>query len=135
MNVVFLSQRVPHPPDRGDRISTFHLLRHFRESGARVRVGCLAEDDRDLEAVAAVRSLVAEICAPRIRRRRRKIACLRGLLTGDPLTLPYFDHPELHAAVDRWTSADPPDLVFVYSSGMARYVMARHDLVRVMHFA
>ena len=45
-----LSQRVPHPPDRGDRISTFHLLRHFRESGARVRVGCLAEDDRDLEA-------------------------------------------------------------------------------------
>ncbi len=135
LDVVFLSQRVPHPPDRGDRISTHHILRHLRELGARIRVGALAEDARDAAAVEALRGLVDEVVAPRIRPGLRKLACLRGLLTGEPLTLPYFRHRGLARAVDRWLTEDPPDVVFLYSSSMALYVVERDDVKRVMHFA
>ncbi len=134
-NVVFLSQRVPHPPDRGDRISTHHILRHLRESGCRVRIGCLAEDDRDLQAIEELRGSVAEICAPRIDRRIRKILSLRGLLTGAPLTLPFFRHRGLQRTIARWMRDDPPDLVFMYSSSMGQYALPYVDVPRVMHFA
>jgi sugar transferase (PEP-CTERM/EpsH1 system associated) len=135
VDVLFLSQRVPHPPDRGDRITTHHVLRHFRELGARVRVGCLAEDDRDIAAAIELRSLVAEVVSPRIRPRLRRFACTRGLLTGTPLTLPYFRHRALEAAVAEWRRRTPPDLVFVYSSSMAQYVLEHDDCPRIMQFA
>ena len=134
-NVVFLSQRVPHPPDRGDRISTSHLLRHFREVGCRVRIGCFAEDDRDERSAEELRSFAAEVCCPRIDPGRRRITSLRGLLTGEPLTLPYFRHRELQRTVGRWMREDPPDLVFLYSSSMGQYVEAYPTPLRVMHFA
>jgi glycosyltransferase involved in cell wall biosynthesis len=134
-NVVFLSQRVPHPPDRGDRISTHHILRHLREQGCRVRVGCLSEDERDERAIDELRGMVDELCAPRILPRVRKLTCLRGLLTGEPLTLPFFRHPVLRREVDRWLSQDPPDVVFLYSSSMAQYVLEHRGVPRVMHFA
>jgi sugar transferase (PEP-CTERM/EpsH1 system associated) len=135
LDIVFLSQRVPYPPDRGDRISTYHFLRHFRESGARIRVGALAEDDRDEAAVKELQGLVHEVVAPRIRPRTRKLWSLRGLLTGEPLTLPYFSHPALHRAVERWVGEAGIDLVYLYSSSMAQYVLGRGELTRVMHFA
>jgi sugar transferase (PEP-CTERM/EpsH1 system associated) len=134
-NVAFLSQRVPHPPDRGDRISTSHLLRHFREMGCRIRIGCFAEDDRDERSADDLRSFAEEVCCPRIEPKRRRLWSLRGLLTGEPLTLPYFRHRELQCAVDRWMREDPPDLVFLYSSSMGQYVEAYPAPLRVMHFA
>ena len=52
MKVLFLSQRVPFPPDRGDRITTHHFLEHLIAKGAEIRVGCLADEDQDEESVA-----------------------------------------------------------------------------------
>ncbi len=134
-NLVFLSQRVPHPPDRGDRISTHHILRHFRSQGCRVRVGCFAEDERDEHAVAELREMVEEVEAPRIHPQRRKLVSLRGLLTGEALTLPYFRCRELSQTIARWVREDPPDLIFMYSSSMGQYALPYDTIARVMHFA
>ena len=86
--VVFLCQRVPWPPDRGDRITTWHFLQHLLERGIEVRVGCLREEARDAEAVALLQQRCAEVVAPMLDRRVRKLTSLRGLLTGEALTLP-----------------------------------------------
>ncbi|MGJ3628078.1 hypothetical protein AB5I41_15880 [Sphingomonas sp. MMS24-JH45] len=39
MDILFLAHRVPFPPDRGDRIRSFHVLRHL---AARARVHLVA---------------------------------------------------------------------------------------------
>ncbi len=135
MNVLFLSQRLPDPPDRGDRITTHHMLRHLLACGARVRVGCLSEDERDLALAKTFATKVQAVCAPRIHRRIRRVTALRGLFTGHPLTLPYFRHPTLAATVSRWLREDPPDLIYVYSSSMAQYVLGHSGAIRVMQFA
>ncbi|MBL9078176.1 MAG: TIGR03087 family PEP-CTERM/XrtA system glycosyltransferase [Planctomycetes bacterium] len=132
---MFLCQRVPWPPDRGDRITTWHFLQHLLARGAEVRLGCFTEEDRDTEAVAFLQQRCAEVVAPRLSRRWRKLASLRGLLTGEPLTLPFFRHGTLRAAVERWTSRQPVDLVYVYSSSMAQYATAAPAGARVMQFA
>jgi sugar transferase (PEP-CTERM/EpsH1 system associated) len=134
LEVLFLSQRVPHPPDRGDRITTHHFLRHLRERGHTIRVGCLAEDERDVEAARALAGLVAEVAAPRIDRRLRKLRSLAGLVTGEALTLPFFRVKALQRAVDRWLER-PVDLVYVYSSSMASYVLGRRGPRKLMQFA
>ena len=134
MKVLFLSQRVPHPPDRGDRITTYHFLRHLRASGHDIKVGCLCEDDRDQAAAKELAGMVTEVCAPRIDRRWRKVRSLTGLCTGEALTLPFFRVAALQRAVDRWLAAGI-DLVYVYSSSMALYVLGRRGPVKLMQFA
>ena len=135
MKVLFLCQRVPYPPDRGDRITTHHFLQHMLDSGANVRVGCLAEENRDLEASSELAQRVQDICVPRIRRPQNGLGSLRGFFSGDPLTLPFFRHRELMARVQEWLREDPPDLVYVYSSSMAQYVVEHRSCPRVMQFA
>ncbi|MEZ5963192.1 MAG: TIGR03087 family PEP-CTERM/XrtA system glycosyltransferase [Planctomycetota bacterium] len=136
MNVVFVSQRVPYPPDRGDRITTHHFLRHLLARGARVRVGCFVENDEDAEHAATLAGDVAAVCAPRLSRRRRKLESLRGLVCGEPLTLPFFRHRGLARTLAGWVRDDPPDLIWVYSSGVAQFAMPfAHVPVRLMQFA
>ncbi|MFY9345870.1 MAG: TIGR03087 family PEP-CTERM/XrtA system glycosyltransferase [Planctomycetota bacterium] len=132
--VVFLCQRVPWPPDRGDRITTWHVLQHLLARGAEVRVGCFQEEARDAEGVAFLARSCVEVAAPQLSRRWRKLAALRGLLTGEALTLPFFRHRALAAAVARWCTP-PPDLVWVYSSSMAQYALDVPCPARVMQFA
>ena len=133
--VVFLCQRVPWPPDRGDRITTWHYLQHLLASGAEVSVGCFQEEDRDADAIDFLRGRCAEVVAPRLTRSKaRQLASLRGLLSGEPLTVPFFRNRALAKAVSRWC-ATPPDLVFVYSSSMAQYALRCDAKARVMHFA
>lgn len=135
MKTVFLCQRVPYPPDRGDRITTWHFLQHMLERGDEVRLGCFTEEARDDDAVAFLRGRCREVAAPLLPRGRRKLTALRGLLTGRALTLPFFADAGLRRVVDRWFQTDPPDLVYVYSSSMAQYVMGRRGCRKVMHFA
>lgn len=131
---MFLCQRVPWPPDRGDRITTWHVLQHLLQRGAEVRVGCFREEPRDDEGVAFLASRCREVVAPLRPRRRRRLAALRGLLTGEALTLPFFRDRTLRAAARRW-AAEPPDLVHVYSSSMAQYALALPARAKVMQFA
>jgi sugar transferase (PEP-CTERM/EpsH1 system associated) len=134
VRVVFLCHRVPWPPDRGDRITTWHFLQHLLAQGAEVQLGCFAEEDRDQDAVTFLGSRCREVCAPRLSRRLRRFLCLRGLLTGEALTLPFFRHRALQDAVDRWLGTQP-DLVYVYSSSMAQYALGRRGPRKVMQFA
>ena len=84
MNVVFLCQRVPYPPDRGDRITTWHFLQHLLKRGANVRLGCFTEEDRDDAAVEFLSERCDEVCAPRLHRGMLgKVQSMRGLLTGE----------------------------------------------------
>ncbi len=136
MKVLFLSQRVPFPPDRGDRITTHHFLQHLVNRGDEIRIGCLAEEDQDLESIEHLGTMVQAICAPRIHRdAKRKLVSLRAVLSGEPQTTVFFRNAELQATVDRWVREDPPDLVYVYSSSMAQYVLHHHHLHRFMQFA
>jgi polysaccharide biosynthesis protein PslH len=134
VKVIFLCQRLPWPPDRGDRITTWHFLQHLLERGAEVHLGCFQEEDRDKEGVTFLQQHCASVVAPRLDRRVQKLTSLRGLLTGEALTLPFFRSKELQRAVRTW-SQQPPDLVYVYSSSMAQYAMHTPARAKVMQFA
>jgi sugar transferase (PEP-CTERM/EpsH1 system associated) len=104
------------------------------DQGAEVRIGCFQEEDRDREAVAFLRERCSEVVAPFLKRGVAKLSSLRGLLTGEPLTLPFFRHRQITAAVNRWCES-PPDLLFVYSSSMAQYAIEANAKAKVMQFA
>jgi sugar transferase (PEP-CTERM/EpsH1 system associated) len=132
VKVLFLSQRVPYPPDRGDKITTWRLIERLRRRHE-VRILAFAHDDRD---VAAARELAEKgfpIEVFRTHPRRDRLLSLPLLLTAKPLTLGVFGSRALQASFDRWVAES--DLVYAYSSSMGAFMLEADRVPRVMHFA
>src|SRR5262245_61425522 len=134
MRILFLAQRVPYPPDRGDKITTYHEIRHLARHHE-VAVACLADGPEALADVAALEPLVAAVDAVPLNRQRARVRALTALATGKPLTVAYFNEGELHRRVAERLRAWPADLIVVYSSGVAQFVEWHTCVPRVMQFA
>ncbi len=118
--ILFLCHRIPFPPDRGDKIRSFHLLARLAEI-APVHVGCFADDARDMGFAGEMAAITAGQCVL-MRDRSRIVAGLEGLARGKPLLVSLFDHPGLHAWVARTLAERPIRAVVAYSAQMAHFV-------------
>ena len=134
-SLLFLTQRIPYPPIKGEKIRAWHILRHLAQSYD-VHLGCLVDDPEDWTHCDVLRALCASTHFAPLDRRRAKIACLRGLLTGEPLSVTFYRNRGLAAWTGRVLEEARPDVVFVFSSNMTPYVLdrARRERVRVTDF-
>jgi len=132
MRILFLSQRVPYPPNRGDKITTWRLIERMRRRHE-VVVVALAHDEADEQGARELQALGVETHAFRIDPGRKKLLSLPLLLTSKPLTLGVYGSRALQACVDRLVG--DCDLAYAYSSSMAAFLMDHAGLPRVMHFA
>lgn len=119
-DILFLAHRAPFPPDRGDKIRSFHILRHLA-ARARVHLVAFADDPRDLHPAAEYRALVDEcVIVPRTKSRPR--AALEALATAQPLSVTAFAHRAVERAVRDILARRPIEAIYVYSGQMAQYL-------------
>ncbi len=133
MRIFFLAQRVPHPPDRGDKITTANEVRHLACSHE-VHVFCLADGADDLAQAEPLRRVVASVTAVPVSPWRARLRAAMALVAGGPLTVAMLSEPALRNAVAA-AAATPPDLVLVYSSNVAQHALKLAGVPRVMQFA
>lgn len=122
MRVLFLTHRLPYAPNRGDRIRAFHIIRAL---APRVELDLVSlVHDREEEAHAdTLRRLGIRVKAFRASRRRAFAKSLASLTTKRPLTHVFLDAPGLSRALRAIAAERPPDVVFSYCSGMARFAL------------
>jgi sugar transferase (PEP-CTERM/EpsH1 system associated) len=130
-DVLFLAHRVPYPPDRGDKIRSFHMLRHLA-GHRRVHLAAFADDPRDMN-----RPELAEFTVSRAIVRRRKSQALAGvqaLASGRPLSLTAFDDAAMRRAVAEVLAREDVETIFVFSGQMAQYLPAEPRARVIMDF-
>lgn len=119
-DLLFLAHRIPYPPNKGDKIRSFHLLaylsRHYR-----VHLGAFVDQRSDRRWRDTVRHYCASAWLGDLAPWPAKARSLLGLVTGEALTLPYYRRP----ALSRWVRAQQQRYgirrVLVFSSAMAQY--------------
>jgi sugar transferase (PEP-CTERM/EpsH1 system associated) len=121
-DLLFLAQRLPYPPTKGDKIRAFHDLKYLAQ-WYDIHLGCLVDDPGDMAYVDTLRPMCRDIHVARVDRRIGKIASLRGLLTGDALSVTYFRDRGLARWVRDVVKTVRPVVTFVYSSNMAPYML------------
>lgn len=131
-NLLFLSHRIPYPPDKGDKIRSWHLLQHLARQW-QVHLGAFVDDPDDWRHAPVLERICADVKLQRIEPKSRKLRSLTGLLTGEALSLPYYRNAELAAWVDAKLAAGI-DAIVVYSSTMAQFVMQPDATRRIMDF-
>src|SRR5713226_6492668 len=121
-NILFISHCFPYPPDRGEKIRGWNLIRHMAKSH-RVFLGCLVDDPRDRQHHATVESVCTELGAFQINKRRQKLTALLRLRPERPLMLDYYRSPALHRWVRDVLRRERIDLLYIYSTAMAPYAL------------
>ena len=106
--LLFLSHRIPYPPNKGDKIRSFHLLRHLAQRFV-VHVGTFVDDEDDWQHVEALRAQCngGEVLVRPLRKRPATLRSLTGLATGEALSLPYYRDAGLKAWVDELLARRP----------------------------
>jgi sugar transferase (PEP-CTERM/EpsH1 system associated) len=121
-DLLFLAHRVPYPPDKGDKIRSWNLLRHLARK-YRVHLGCFADTLEDLHHDEALRPLCAGLRVVALDPGRARLRSLAGLATGEALTLGYYRDRALAGWVRELLAAGRVSRVLAFSSSMAPYAM------------
>jgi polysaccharide biosynthesis protein PslH len=88
-----------------------------------VHLGCLVDDPADVPHIETVRGMVRQAYVAKLNRRMARLWCLRGLLTGESLSVTFFRDAGLARWVREVVETVRPQVVFVSSGNMAPYVL------------
>lgn len=132
-NILYLVHRLPYPPNKGDKVRSFHLLKHLAAQH-RVYLATFVDDEDDWQHVEFLKTLCAEVHAVGLHSRRAKLASLRGLLSGDALSLPYYRSRSMQAWVQELSHRVPLDASVVFSSTMAQYALPLERVPMLVDF-
>ncbi|HMW41362.1 MAG TPA: TIGR03087 family PEP-CTERM/XrtA system glycosyltransferase [Plasticicumulans sp.] len=130
--LLLLVHRIPYPPNKGDKIRSYHLLR-FLTARYRVHLGAFVDDPADFAHATQLQAMCASLCLRPLDARRAKLRAFSGLLTGEALSLPYYRDRGFARWVDG-VLARGVRRVVVFSSAMAQYVLDRPGLELVTDF-
>lgn len=125
-DILFLSQRIPYPPDKGDKIRSYRALLHLAEHN-RIHLGTFIDDPDDFRHTSVMENICESVYIATLNPLIARARSLQAFLTGAPLSLPYFYNKALDEWVTRTLESNTIDAVFVYSSAMAQYILnTRH---------
>lgn len=120
--ILFISHRMPFPPDRGDKIRSHHVLKRLA-SLAPVHVATFADDDRDLAEEVELAALARSYCLVR-RIKPLVLAGLQALAQRAPVSLPAFANAELASYIENVLRNRAIGTIYVFSGQMGQHIPA-----------
>ncbi len=133
--LLFLCHRIPFPPNKGDKIRSFNILKQLIEHFD-VYLGCFIDDPFDKRYTDELSGYCKALFTLDQNKNVAKVKGLTSFLTGKPITLPYYFDRRMQTWVDDVLARHNIQNVFVYSSSMAQYCQASQyqQLNRIIDF-
>ncbi len=119
--LLYLVHRIPYPPNKGDKIRSFHFLQALAKQ-YEIYLGAFIDDPDDKQYIDALHSYCRECRFIDLHPKLQKIMSLKGILDGEALSLPYYRNQELQAWVDNTLQEQGITRALIFSSPMAQYL-------------
>lgn len=132
-HLLLLVHRMPYPPNKGDKIRSYHLLAHLA-ARFKVHLATFIDDPDDWQYVEAVKRLCINTHFARLHPGMAKLRSLGALASDRPMSLDYYRDAGMHAWVKKTTSSYPIARVVVFSSSMAQYATGLNQATRIIDF-
>jgi len=125
-DLLFLAHRIPYPPNKGDKLRSYHLLKHLSQR-FRVHLGAFVDDSEDWQHVGAVKAMCAETYFASLNPVLARFRSLASFASGESLTVGYYRDASLARWVNLIVKQYSIKRVLTFSSAMAQYVT--HDSI------
>ena len=133
--LLYLVHRIPYPPNKGDKIRSFNLLKALNKRYS-VYLGAFVDDPKDWQYRDEIQEYCTNVKLIRLDKRVAKLFSLSGLLTNKALSLPYYKNRQMQLWVNEIVCTYKINKIIIYSSIMAQYVEREpfHDCIRIADF-
>ncbi|MEJ2201658.1 MAG: hypothetical protein P8X63_11705, partial [Desulfuromonadaceae bacterium] len=125
-HILFIAHRIPFPPNKGDKIRSYHMVRHLTRRYA-VTVACMVDDAADLEYLQPLQEMTYQVFHEFRSPLKMKMRAALTLGSGKPMTLPCFYSTGLQQKIDAYLEDTQVRAVICFCSSSAEYVFrSRH---------
>lgn len=133
--LLFLAHRPPYPPNKGDKIRSWHLL-EFLARHYRIHLGCFVDSSENNADLDRLRATCDTVHFARLEKLQSRVRAGAALLKGQPITLSTYRDNGLMAWAQEIVAREQVRVIFIYSSAMAQYAQMDRALpqIRVMDF-
>ena len=132
-DLLYLTHRIPYPPNKGDKIRSYHLLKYLSQH-FHVHLGTFVDIEEDWQYAENIKEWCDEVCLIKLDPRIARLRCLSGFATGSPLTLPFYRDRQLKQWVDDLLKIKSITKIVTFSAAMTQYVRHLHSAQRVIDF-
>jgi len=131
--ILYLVHRIPYPPNKGDKIRSYHFLKQLAQH-YQVFLATFIDDEADWSYQEQLHDYCQNVYCAGLNPQLAKLKSLAGLLSGQALSLPYYQNQALQHWVDDTLAQQGIKKVVVFSSAMAQFVMDKPDIDMIVDF-
>ncbi|MGF6272021.1 sugar transferase (PEP-CTERM/EpsH1 system associated) [Massilia sp. UYP11] len=132
-DLLLLIHRIPYPPNKGDKIRSYNLLKHLARD-YRVHLATFVDDADDWQHVPKVEAMCASSHFAALNPLLARVRSLGALVKNRSLSLDYYQDAGMARWVEQTVAAHGVKRVLVFSSAMAQYADRVRDARRVIDF-
>jgi sugar transferase (PEP-CTERM/EpsH1 system associated) len=132
-NLLFLAHRIPYPPNKGDKIRSYHFLKYLAVE-YNVYLGTFIDDANDWQYTNKLDELCVETHYQGLNPLQAKIKSLQGFWNGKALSLPYYKNKVMQNWIDKVIDEQAITKVLIFSSVMAQFIKKSHQVEMLVDF-
>ncbi len=121
-HLLYLVHRIPFPPNKGDKIRSFHVLRELAQE-FQVHLGTFIDDPDDKQYQADLEPYCASSHYSVVNAKWRTARASLGFLTGESITTHWYRDQAMRQWVNATVAQYNIEKVLVFSSAMAQFVL------------
>ena len=125
MKILFLSHRIPYPPNKGDKIRSYHLLK-FLSQKYKIYLATILDEKKDVQYHKSLEKYCEEIKFVYF---NKKINLFKNLFSRKPFSITSFYNTKLQDYVNQIVAEQNLDAIICFCSSMAEYVF-RCNLIK-----
>lgn len=131
MRILFLCLRCPYPPQRGDKIRSYHFIKQLSKRND-ITLVFFAESDADIEAVKHLQPYCERIEWVRFRPYFASINTALHCLSRIPLQVHYWYSSEMQRKINQLLEEEKFDLIHAQLFRMGQYVTKVKGVVKIL---
>ena len=133
MKILYLAHRIPYPPNKGEKIRTFHQVQQLARRHT-IHLCSFVDDPRDLPGAAKLREHCASVEVVYRGQARSVLLAAGALLKRSPFSVSLFYRKALAEKVAQKAATEQFDGIIVSSSSMAQYACLVPNVPKILDF-
>ena len=133
MNILYIAHRIPFPPNKGDKIRSYHQIKHLSQNH-NLYLACLIDDQDDFQYIDELKKMCCVV--ETAFRSSMSQVCPTGMafVRGQALSTGAFYSKALQQKIEAILGSVSIDRIITFSSPMAEYVRTVGHIPKLMDF-
>lgn len=131
MNILFLTSRLPYPPNRGDKLRVFNFISRLSKNHSIILLSFI-ESEKQMSYVKELEKYCNRVVVVLLRPWQSYLNCLLGIFSSRPLQVSYYNSKSMKARIKNIIENGDIEAVYVHLFRMTAYAKYIRGAKRVL---